>query len=59
MSDDSKKTAGSQVPEETAARDEELVTCYVSKRMVPRSQTVEVTYAPGKVHFILPQYVRF
>ena len=38
---------------------EQKIMCFVSKKMVPLSQTVEVEYAPGKKVRVLPQYVKF
>lgn len=34
------------------------IMCYVSKRMVPFEDTVEVEYSPGKKYRVLPQFVK-
>jgi len=49
MSEETQNKAGS----------DELVTCYVSKKLVPVSDTVEVQYGPGKKHRVLPKYVKY
>lgn len=47
-------------PEETAeAASQELIMCYISKKMVPMSETVEVSYGPNKKFRVLPQYIRY
>lgn len=45
--------------EAAAAPSEQKIMCFVSKQMVPLSQTVEVEYAPGKKVRVLPRYVKF
>jgi hypothetical protein len=39
--------------------DEQKIMCFVSKKMVPISQTVEVEYMPHKKVRVLPQYIKF
>jgi hypothetical protein len=41
------------------AEPERKIMCYVSKEMVPVSQTVEVEYTPGKPFRVLPKYIKF
>lgn len=36
----------------------ELVMCFISKKMVPVSETVEVQYAGDKKYRVLPKYIR-
>lgn len=42
----------------TEERDEQKIMCFVSKKMVPISQTVEVEYAPHKIVRVLPKYIK-
>jgi len=42
-----------------AAANEPKIMCYVSKRMVPRSKTVEVEYSSGKKVWVLSKYIRY
>lgn len=54
----------SQQEEEAAAAEVKeysgrKIMCFVSKRMVPIEDTVEVEYSPGKSYRVLGQYVRF
>ncbi|MDX9720825.1 MAG: hypothetical protein RBU37_08750 [Myxococcota bacterium] len=44
---------------EKAAPEEPRIMCWVSKKMVKKSETVEVEYAPGKTVWVLPKYIRF
>jgi hypothetical protein len=44
---------------ETPVADEQKIMCFVSKKMVPMSQTVEVEYMPHKKVRVLPQYIKF
>lgn len=57
MADEIRKTADEaevvEVPEEPK------IMCYVSKEMVPLSQTVEVEYGGGKKFRVLPKYLKF
>lgn len=54
-------------PSEDAVADEqdktpasdELIMCYISKQMVPMSDTVEVKYGPNKKYRVLPKYVKY
>lgn len=46
--------------EETNDKPEQTkIMCFVSKKMVPISDTVEVEYSPGKNVRVLPKYVKF
>jgi hypothetical protein len=38
---------------------EEKVMCYVSKKLVPISETVEVQYSADKKYRVLPRYVKY
>ena len=44
--------------EETKA-DEQKIMCFVSKMMVPISETVEVEYKPHKKVRVLPKYIKY
>ncbi|MCA9563168.1 MAG: hypothetical protein KC561_06750 [Myxococcales bacterium] len=44
---------------ETEEKAEPRIMCYVSKEMVPLSQTVEVEYEPGKSFRVMPKFVKF
>lgn len=41
------------------AEQEELIMCYISKKMVPISETVEVAYGGNKKFRVLPRYVKY
>lgn len=50
--------------EETATepveqKNEQKIMCFVSKKMVPISETVEVEYMPHKKVQVLPKYIRY
>lgn len=51
----SDETQTAEKPETT----DELIMCYVSKKMVPMSETVEVQYAPGRTYRVLARYIRY
>lgn len=38
---------------------EQKIMCFVSKKMVPTSSTVEVEYAPRKLVRVLPKYIKY
>lgn len=44
--------------EEPAASDEDVVTCIMSGRRVPRSQAVEVRLGPRRKVWMLPEFCR-
>ncbi len=48
-----------EVVEKPAPIEEPKIMCYVSKRMVPKSQTVEVEYSAGKKVWVLARYIRY
>ncbi len=48
-----------QVESTEKQADEPRIMCYVCKKMVPKSQTMEVEYAPGKKVWILSKYLRY
>jgi len=39
--------------------EEPRIMCYVSKEMVPMSQTVEVEYESGKTFRVMPKYLKY
>ncbi len=39
--------------------EEQRIMCFISKKMVPISQTVEVEYMPHKKVRVLPKYIRY
>ena len=48
--------------EESAAQPvkaEEKIMCFVSKQMVPVSETVEIEYMPHKKVRVLPRYIKY
>lgn len=51
-------TADEQSGEEEVKK-EQRVMCYISKQMVPISQTVEVVYSPRKKYRVKPEYVKY
>lgn len=53
MAEETKEGAAEQ-PKEV-----QKIMCFVSKQMVPISDTVEVEYSPGKKVRVLPRYVKF
>lgn len=38
---------------------EQKIMCFVSKKMVPMSETVEVEYMPHKKVNVLPKYIKY
>ena len=48
-----------EAPESPSPEKEELIMCYISKQMVPISETVEVGYGANKKYRVLPRYVRY
>lgn len=65
MSEETENVA--EATEEAAATEEapavdtneQKIMCFVSKQMVPISQTVEIEYAPRKKVRVLPKYVKY
>jgi len=39
--------------------EEQKIMCFVSKKMVPISETVEVEYMPHKKVRVLPKYIKY
>ena len=39
--------------------EEQKIMCFVSKKMVPISETVEIEYMPHKKVRVLPRYIRY
>ncbi len=48
-----------EVVEKPVVIEEPKIMCYVSKRMVPKSQTIEVEYSAGKKVWVLAKYIRY
>lgn len=48
-----------ETTEKKEEKAEQRIMCFVSKEMVPLSDTVEVEYSPGKKVRVLPKYVKF
>ena len=44
---------------EKPAAEEPRIMCYVSKKMVKKSETVEVEYQPGKKVWVLAKYIKY
>ncbi len=44
--------------QEQPKQDEQKIMCFVSKKMVPISQTVEIEYMPHKKVRVLPKYIK-
>jgi len=71
MADETTENEAQDAPEEAEAtteegaeeaapeKDEQKIMCFVSKQMVPISQTVEIEYAPRKKVRVLPKYIKF
>ena len=62
MSEETDAPMGTEEEENEAvepAVEEPKIMCYVSKVMVPMSQTVEVEYEKGKTFRVLPKYVKY
>jgi len=57
---ESSMTDQTQAPvQEAAPVDEPKIMCYVSKKMVPKSKTVEVEYSSGKKVWVLAKYIKY
>ena len=48
-----------ETPEQPAEKTEDLIMCYISKKMVPMSETVEVAYGQNKKYRVLPEFIRY
>ena len=46
-------------PAEGAEEKSQKIMCFVSKQMVPLSETVEIEYAPRKKVRVMPKYVKY
>ncbi len=44
---------------ETEEVAEQKIMCFVSKKMVPTSDTIEIEYAPRKRVRVLPKYIKY
>jgi hypothetical protein len=55
MSDEQTTEPTAEEPREN----EELIMCYISKQMVPMSETVEVQYGGNKKYRVLPRYIKY
>lgn len=45
--------------EEEPEKKEQRVMCYISKQMVPLSQTVEVVYSARKKYRVVPEFIKY
>jgi len=43
----------------TTEEPKELIMCYISKKMVPVDETVEVSYGVSKKYRVLPKYLKY
>lgn len=61
MTEEEKQKKADAAAEEKAERKpaEQKIMCFVSKKMVPLNETVEVEYAPGKKVRVMPKYVKY
>lgn len=60
MSEETTTTEATEATEAAEpAASEELIMCYVSKQMVPISETVEVLYGGQKKYRVLPKYIKY
>lgn len=48
-----------QEPVVAAPVDEPKIMCYVSKKMIPKSNTVEVEYSHGKKVWVSAKYIKY
>jgi|JI61114C2RNA_FD_contig_21_9044813_length_377_multi_7_in_0_out_0_2 hypothetical protein len=49
-----------QAPVQAPAQEEQpRITCFVTKRLVPQSETVEVEYSPGRKVWVQTRYLRY
>ena len=53
------ETEAVEAPEPDKEYSGQKIMCYVSKKMVPIEDTVEIEYAPGKAVRVLPRYVKY
>lgn len=60
MSEETRTESEQETTEAAPAKpvSRELVMCFVSKKMVPADETVEIEYAPGKKYAVQPKYLR-
>lgn len=52
------ETAQPAEAEEVKEKSQKIM-CFVSKQMVPLSETVEIEYAPRKKVRVLPRYIKY
>jgi hypothetical protein len=53
-------TDNAQAPAQAPAQEEQpRITCYVSKRLAPQNEMVEVEYGPGRKVWVQSRYVRY
>lgn len=52
-------TETTETPAAAAPVSKEKVMCYISKQLVPVSDTVEVQYSADKKYRVLPRYVKY
>lgn len=58
MADEETTNETAEESEETKKSSQKIM-CFVSKKMVPINETVEIEYAPGKKVQVLPKYVKY
>ncbi len=51
--------APEQEPKAEIKQDEQKIMCFVSKKMVPISQTIEIEYMAHKNVRVLPRYIKY
>ena len=59
MTENTENTETTENTENTVQYSGQKIMCFISKKMVPIEDTVEVDYAPGKSYRVLPQYIKF
>ncbi len=53
------QTSQEVATEEVETKSEEKIMCFVSKQMVPVSETVEIEYMPHKKVRVMPRYIKY
>lgn len=59
MADEETTEEQTEEEAEEAKKSSQKIMCFVSKKMVPLNETVEIEYAPGKKVRVLPKYVKY
>jgi len=58
MAEETNTEVNADAPAEKKEK-EQLIMCYISKQMVPISETVEVAYGDNKKYRVLPKYIKY